>query len=91
MSILGYVLLASLYPTTSSCAGHYVGVNLLRPSSLRRLQDMTASSSSVPLFLTFSFVNDATASSLESRDLQNAVVALMCGIVIDQVRIFRGG
>jgi hypothetical protein len=37
------------------------------------------------LFFTFSFVNDATASSLESRDSQNEVVALICGSVMDQV------
>jgi hypothetical protein len=82
-SVLCNILLAFYCSSLGDAAGHAGAY--LRPSSLRRLQDMTTSSSSVPLFFTFSFVNDATASSLESRDSQNEVVALICGSVMDQV------
>lgn len=91
-SVLGYVLLVVLafYCRSGAGDGGHAAA-YLRPSPLRRLQDMTTSSSSVPLFFTFSFVNDATASSLESRDPQNEVVSLICGSVMDQVRFLEGG
>ena len=72
LPVLSVVLLALLQPC---CTGAY----------LRHLQEIPTATSSVPLFLAISFVDEATASRLESRDHQDEVVTIFCGAVHEQV------
>ena len=58
----------------------------LRDSLFRDLQEIPTQISSIPLFLTLSYVNNAIADSLESRVPDDEVVAILCEAVYSQVR-----
>jgi hypothetical protein len=63
----------------------------LRAPWFRDLQETPTQASTIPLFLTIAYVNDAIADSLESRVSDDEVVAILCEAVHAQVCSVHSG
>jgi hypothetical protein len=82
------MLLLSMF-LQAAFAGSPASMQYLRGEKTRVLQEATPpiTTSSIPLFLFLSFLDDDTVTRIEARDEE--LITVICGAVHEQVRFWR--